>query len=354
MIEPVGVKIIVKGAFFVKNRRYDAVYTLLFVFILPFFLIMLPGCASKKRVMPPLATVEGEKRHFSQGRIIDLKTGKAISFPRLVEQLGSVDVIFVGEVHDNPEHHLIQVQLLQALTGRYPPLAVAMEFFDRTRQPALDRFMAGDLDETDFLAAVDWENSWRFPYHLYRPLLWVTKEKGSALLGINAPNPLVKKVARSGLTSLSPEERQQVAREIDLKNKDHREYLETVFEQHTAEMAAHHGLNNFEFFYQAQCVWDETMAETIAHYLETHGGKMVVFTGNGHIVNRFGVPERVLRRVDLRLATILLYPLTERTTINKRLADYVWLTGDAKTARTMKRPAKMPPLKESIQGKMSK
>ena len=301
------------------------------------------ACAPKKHVMPPLATVEGIERHFSQGRIIDLETGEAINFTDLLSNLKPVDVIFVGEVHNNPEHHLIQVQLLQALMARYaPPLAVAMEFFDTTRQPVLDRFMSGELDETAFLEQVDWKNSWRFPYHLYRPILWVSQDKGAALLGINAPNAVVKKVARSGLESLAPEERNQVARDIDLDNKAHREYLSSIFKHHPFKKNPKHSVENFDHFYQAQCVWDETMAETISEYIKAHGGKMVVFTGNGHIMNRFGIPDRVLRRVDVKTATIVLYPLTERSTINKRLADYVWLTSDSKTGRTMTRPTKMP------------
>ena len=300
-------------------------------------LMLLEACAPKKSIMPPLATVEGIQRHFSQGRIIDLKTGKAVSFPDLIDQLKGIDVIFVGEVHNNPEHHLIQVQLLQTLLARdTPPPAVAMEFFDTTRQPVLDQFTNGDLDEATFLEQVDWKNSWRFPYHLYRPLLWASREKGTTILGINAPNRVVGKVAKSGLSSLTAEERNQVAKNIELGDADHREYLSGIFKQHQF----HHkgGMGNFDHFYQAQCVWDETMAETIADYMKAKGGKMVVFTGNGHIINKFGIPDRVLRRLDMSMATIVLYPLTERTTINKRVADYVWLTSGCAVGRMMMRP----------------
>ncbi len=306
-------------------------------------------------MMPPLAKVEGMERHFSQGRIIDLKTGKAIDFPNLIKQLSPVDVIFIGEVHNNPEHHLIQVQLLQALMANdTPPPTVAMEFFDTTRQPVLDQFMKGDLDETAFLKQVDWKKGWRFPYHLYRPILWTSRDKGTVLLGINAPNSVVKKVARSGLKSLTAEERHQVARDIDLTNTAHRKYLDGIFKQHQTHKNLKHGMQKFDHFYQAQCVWDETMAETIADHMKAHGRKMVVFTGNGHIANNFGIPDRVLRRVDVKTATIVLYPLTERSTINKRMADYVWLTSDGKTGRTMTRPMKMPHKKTEIKGKTAK
>ena len=132
-----------------RNLIYRTIRKYALFLVIPVFPMMLQACTPKKHVMPPLAAVEGIQRHFGQGRMIDLKTGKAIDFPDLVDQLGTADVIFVGEVHNNPEHHLIQVQLLQALMARYaPPPAVAMEFFDTTRQPVLDRFMDGDLDET--------------------------------------------------------------------------------------------------------------------------------------------------------------------------------------------------------------
>ena len=363
MIEPTGVKIITERSGnpkqtiniirkhgmvrFIKKYHYSFFFTVLFM--------MLAACAPKRPIMPPLATVEGVKRHFSEGRIIDLNTGKAISFPELIEQLKAIDIILVGEVHNNPEHHLIQTQLLQALMARYaPPPAVAMEFFDTTRQPVLDRFANKDLDETAFLKEVDWKNSWRFPYHFYRPILWIAREKGTVILGINAPNKVVKKVARSGLKSLTTEERNQVAEDIDLGNMDHRAYITGIFKQHRFKDHPGNGMGNFDHFYQAQCVWDETMAETIADYMKAQGGKMVVFTGNGHIVNKFGIPDRVMRRMDIKVATIVLYPLTERTTINKKMADYVWLTSGCKAGRMMMRPMKMPRKKTEIKGTTEK
>ena len=139
---------------------------------------------------------------------------------------------------------------------------------------------------------------------------------------------MVRKVARSGLRSLTPEERAQTAREIDLGNEAHREYLTEVYQGHS-----HDALQDFDHFYQAQCVWEETMAQNIARELEDTPRKMVVFAGNGHIVNRFGIPDRVLRRIPVPMATILLYPLTERTILFKTMADYVWLTGACAAGR---------------------
>lgn len=300
-----------------QRSPYIFILTLVFAAI-----SVMNACSFKKVHMPPLASIEGIPGHFGKGRIIDLEEGKSISFEQLIDQLQSKELIFVGEVHDNPEHHLIQVQILQALMARHAPLTVAMEFFDESRQPVLDRYLEEEVSETVFLKDVDWDKSWSFPYHFYRPIIFLAKEKGRALLGINVPNNIVKKVARSGLDSLTPEERDQVAKEINLDNPAHRDYLSEVFKKHSR----HHQLKNFDYFYQAQCVWEETMAENIARYLTDNKGKMVVFTGNGHITDKFGIPDRVLRRIAVNMATIVLYPLTDRLIINKNMADYVWLT----------------------------
>ena len=287
--------------------------------------------------MPKLASIEGTPGHFGKGRIIDLEKRKSISFEQLIDQLQSKKLIFVGEVHNNPEHHLIQVQILQALMARYSPLTVAMEFFDQSRQSVLDRYMDEEVSETEFLKDVEWDKGWSFPYHFYRPIISLSKEKGRALLGINVPDKIVKKVARSGLDSLTPAERNQVAEEISLDNQAHRDYLIEVFKKHSH----HQQLKNFDYFYQAQCVWEETMAENIARYLADDRGKMVVFTGNGHITDRFGIPDRVLRRIAVNMATIVLYPLTERLIINRNMADYVWLTsGCSSSQHRGRRPAK--------------
>jgi len=109
------------------------------------------GCSMMKPPIPRLASIEGVQGHFRIGRIIHLEEGKAISFDRLIDELGSKDLIFIGEVHDNPEHHLIQVQILQALMARCGPLTVAMEFFQKPQQTILDRYMAGDITEEVFL-----------------------------------------------------------------------------------------------------------------------------------------------------------------------------------------------------------
>jgi uncharacterized iron-regulated protein len=85
-------------------------------------------------------------------------------------------------------------------------------------------------------------------------------------------------------------------------------------------------VKSFDYFYEAQCVWDDTMAENLTDYLKTGDKKVIVFSGNGHVQYKFGIPDRTLRRHPVPAATIVLLPLEESSTIEKGMADYVWLT----------------------------
>ncbi|OQX65299.1 MAG: hypothetical protein B5M55_04325, partial [Desulfococcus sp. 4484_242] len=152
-----------------------------------------------KPQMPPLARIEGVPRYFGIGRIVHVDKENTVSFSELIENLVSSDMIFIGEVHDNPEHHLIEVQILQALLARRFSRTVAMEFFAKPRQAAVDRYLSGKSAEPEFLKDVDWKHQWSFDYSFYRPIILEIKENRGRILAINAPNDLVRKVAGSGL-----------------------------------------------------------------------------------------------------------------------------------------------------------
>ena len=279
------------------------------------------GCAGMRHPQPPSATIEGAAERFRPGQIVEVASGKAITFEELIAQISSKDLIFVGEAHDNPDHHLIQIQILQAVASRSPSLTMGMEFFQQHQQPILDRYIQGESTEKEFLEAVDWKKTWGFGYHFYRPLMQLAREKKYRVLAINAPNDLVRKVARTGLKALEPSERDQLPKEINLTQDRHRAFLHEIYQEHSPR-----DLKDFEFFYEAQCVWEETMAYNLAEHLKSGEGRLIAFTGNGHIVNKFGIPDRTVRRVPASMVTVMPYPLNGKETIEQGIADYVWFT----------------------------
>jgi uncharacterized iron-regulated protein len=289
--------------------------------IIALFCLCVAGCGGSLPPQPPTAAVDGAAERFRPWQIVDLSAGKVISFEEMITRISSKDLIFVGENHDNPDHHLIQVQILQAVADRSSSLTLGMEFFQEQQQPALDRYIQGETKEAQFLRAVDWKKSWGYDYHFYRPLMLLARERRYRVLAINAPNSIVRKVARSGLRSLEPSERDRLPKEIDLSNEQHRAFLREIYKEHSPQ-----DLKNFEFFYEAQCVWEETMAHNLAEQLGKGRGRLVAFTGNGHLVNKFGIPDRTVRRVPVSMVTVMPYPLNGKETIDRGTADYVWFT----------------------------
>jgi uncharacterized iron-regulated protein len=284
---------------------------------------LLSGCAGMKSMPEPVvARIPGVTEPFHRNQIVDLASGGVVSFDRLMEQALTRDFIFFGENHDDTAHHLIEIQILQGLFARNPSLTMAMEFFQQDQQGILDRYTLGNLTEEEFLEEINWKKTWGFPYYFYRPLLLAAKQHGTRILALNAPREIVKKVAREGLNALDEKERSQIPRDMDLSNKSHRAYVLEAYENHEQS-----DLKRFEFFYQAQVVWEETMARNIAEFSKTHHQKVIVFSGNGHIVRKFGIPDRVQRRIPVSLVTIMPFSLFRTVTLERDRADYLWLTG---------------------------
>ena len=119
-----------------------------------------------------------------------------------------------------------------------------------------------------------------------------------------------------------------IAAEIDTSDSEHRAYLEGVFNQHHLK-----GRDNFDYFYTAQCAWEDGMAQAIADNLKK--SIMVVIAGNGHIVRKFGIPDRAYSRTNIPFRTI--YLTTPHSQVALADADFIWVSPtDAKSTGSMR------------------
>jgi uncharacterized iron-regulated protein len=261
------------------------------------------------------------------GNIVDTGQHRTIDFDALVNDLSKADVVFVGETHVSAADHQIQARIAQALFARRSSLVLALEMFPREAQGILDRFSQGELSQEAFLREVDWEKVWGFPFSLYQPILGWAAEKRLKIIGLNAPQEVVRKVSRGGLVSLDINDRSRLAANFDLTNRGHRKRLEEEFSVHTKGP-----IRDFDAFYEAQLAWEETMAETLANALRERKDSplVLVIIGKGHIGGRFGVPERAVKRFPHRYRTVIPVPIDYPDTVNDPgFADFVWITGKA-------------------------
>lgn len=289
-------------------------------------LLLLPtACTTTPPKTPPQSRAGAEPTPpLKPGDIVDSRTGRPLSFDFLVKELSQARVIYVGEVHTNMEDHRIQLQILQGLHAQGSSPALAMEMFPREAQPILDRYSAGKLSEEAFLKKVDWNKVWGYPFQLYRPILSWAHERALRLIGLNAPFPVVQKIARGGLASLTPGDRRRIASEFHRDDASHRAAIQEEYDGHMKG-----SIKNFDAFYEAQLAWEETMAETLARALLSLPveQRIVVLIGNGHIMGGRGVPQFAALRVAHRFATVATLPEDKASQgIAAGVADFVWIT----------------------------
>jgi uncharacterized iron-regulated protein len=198
-----------------------------------------------------------------------------------------------------------------------------MEMFDHRYDPVLARWSAGDLDREAFIQQTHWYVSragWGFDFDLYAPIFETVRENRIRLVGLNVPGWIPSKISRGGLDNLLPDERALLADTIDTENEAHRAYAENIFNMHP-----HHGIATFDYFYEAQCAWEDTMAQSIVRKMGD--APMVVVIGNGHIIRKFGVPDRVNTRNQATLRTVYLAAVGSE--VDWDYADYIWVTPQA-------------------------
>src|SRR5215475_11911018 len=274
-------------------------------------------------------------------------------FEAMLAELSRADVAFVGEQHNDPATHRIERAILEGLARRRENVIVAMEMFERDTQSSLDDYLAGRSSEEEFLkASRPWPN---YPTD-YRPLIEFSRAHRWRVIASNAPRPIAQQVSKKGLDAARSgveSERNLVAAEFACPMDDYfKRFAEAMGQGHPG---AHQKQQDekqsdnkqdeerramIERFYYAQCVKDETMAESIAKALgapsnsqgAAQGAPLVVhFNGAFHSDYRLGTASRAIRRLPKsNVKVISVVPVENLDVINvdeyRKRGDYIIFT----------------------------
>jgi len=297
--------------------------------------------------------------HFEQGRVMTknisptkdgqrfliapppggIEIGTNLSFDGIVEKLRDRRVVYIGESHTRYEDHLLQLRIVRAMFNQDPEMAIGMEMFNRSAQEILDRYvLEHELDEEEFLRQSHYIMKWGYDYRFYQPIInfaWINR---IPIIALNLEKELVNKVYRQeGLDSLEEEEVETIPDDLDISIPGYRKRISSVFRLHKSPHSTPEKLNNF---LQAQSLWDETMAESIALYLaDNPGQRMAVIAGRGHVNKKTAIPPRVARRIPVNQAVVI---NVEQQEVKAESADYLVFSS----------PASLPPA--AIMGVMLK
>ena len=204
------------------------------------------------------------------------------------EALGTELVVF-GELHGHPVGAEYELALLEKLGESMKPVALAMEFFERDTQVALDAYLAGEMDEATFMKETRRNKAFAATHG---PLIAWAKANGANVIAANAPRRLVSGYRNSDLdydgyvASLDEADRGLLPRSTSV--------IEDAYWERFAGMM---GGERARPFFRSQSLWDDAMAESMADYLDAHPGHRVLFVvGAFHVTEGLGTITKFLQR----------------------------------------------------------
>jgi uncharacterized iron-regulated protein len=236
-------------------------------------------------------------------RIAAEKAPADASTEDIVTRALAAGAVLLGESHDSAEHHRWQLQTLAALHARHPDLVIALEMFPRRAQGALDRWVAGELDEQAFLRESGWREVWGHDPALYLPIFHFARMNRIPLVAVNVNRSLTRAVSEKGLAAVPKSEREGVGDPAPALPA----YEDMVFDswrEHLPGDAAHgslarterSGRNQPEFrrFLESQLLWDRAIAEGMAAAAARHPDAVVVgLMGAAHVMHGWGVSHQL-------------------------------------------------------------
>jgi uncharacterized iron-regulated protein len=223
-------------------------------------------------------------------RFVDTNTLQILLADKLAQKLESFDVIFFGEKHGIKQIHQAEAELSAAMIQRVPDLALSFEMWERDTQEYLNRFLAQEMSEADFLeSSRAWSN-----FEDYRPMLNMAKEHKLHAIAANIPREYAARVSREGwdfVQELPSAERALIAQKLSAPDDLYKEQFIQVMRDMSGHVMQPDEMQNF---YKAQCIKDDTMAESIANYLlENPEGKVIHFNGDFHSKSHLGTVSRL-------------------------------------------------------------
>lgn len=224
----------------------------------------------------------------------------------ILAAMANRDVVLLGEHHDDVDHHRWQLQTLAVLHAHRPEMVIGFEMFPRRLQPVLDRWVAGELSDTEFLTQVEWEKVWNMPPELYLPLFQFARLNRIPMVALNVDSQLNKATVARGWKAIPAEEREGVGNPalpptayVDFLFDIHRQHV--FMRGHATSKSEKADKSDADFlnFVDSQLLWDRAMAEALARPLTSQAEVdkrrplVVGIMGSGHIRYGHGVPHQL-------------------------------------------------------------
>lgn len=225
-----------------------------------------------------------------------------LTIDEAIDDAACARAVFVGEHHNSLVDHALQARIVDEIRQR-KAVVVGLEMVQQRFQSALDRFVAGDLDELGLYVETEWDTRWVWPYEIYLPVFRLCRKYRIPLVALSLNSEVLAKVrAEGGIENLSKEEVRThigdpAAFAAISKLPAFKRYISEII---TPSYATHFRMGllretaNFNSFYTARVLRDEAMAtRTVQAIRENPDAAIVCLMGSDHVKFEYGVKARV-------------------------------------------------------------
>mgnify|MGYP005851974735 CR=1 FL=1 len=201
-----------------------------------------------------------------------------------VERSRDADIVVLGEIHDNPEHHRVQAEIVAALG----PAAIVFEMIPQEREAAVNELRAAGADRAALAAALDWDASGWPDFDFYADILDAAPT--AQVFGAGQPAADVRRAMLEGAAGVfGPDARiYGIDQPLDAEEQAAREAIQA---------AAHCDLLPAEMMagmVEAQRFRDAGLADAaLWARIMTGGGQVVVIAGSAHADKVRGMPAMI-------------------------------------------------------------
>jgi uncharacterized iron-regulated protein len=251
--------------------------------------------------------------------------GKKADYEDILKEATKSDVVFFGELHDNPIAHWLELEITKSLfAARGKDLTLSAEMFETDNQILIDEYFAGIIKESSFEAEI---RLWKNYSTDYKPLLNFAKENGLKFVASNIPRRYAAVVASGGFEALQniyPEELKYIVPlpiEYDPELACYKEMLSmgsSIGGQMSGKVS--------ENLPKAQAIKDATMAKSIVNNWQK--GQIVIhYNGSYHSDKHMGILWYLNKYnpsiKSITISAVLQDDIEKISDENKGLADFV-------------------------------
>ncbi|WP_240042189.1 ChaN family lipoprotein [Photorhabdus khanii] len=271
-------------------------------------LLILSGCASVQQNPTPQVL---SPELTQQGGIVYLKTGNVLTPDELINQLASHQRIIVGEKHNNPYHHQIELWLVQQLRLKREHGAVLLEMINPDQQEKVNKVKRWlqtkpSVRESRIKELLAWHDGW--PWQLYGGLVMELMQQPYPLLFANLNLNEVKAVCCN-----PPVLQGDISVAKNVKSR----IEATIKEAHGGEITA----RQLSVMTTIQQMRDRRMAEQLLKAPTP----ATLIVGAYHATKIMGVPLHV-KDLSPQEDLVVLIMAEKGNVLDNQHADYIWYT----------------------------